>query len=48
LPDYFTYVLDIGWKEISNYTAKLKPYLIKALESSGRALNEFAQTLADI
>jgi len=38
----------LGEKVIRNCTAKLKPYLMKAVESSGRALNEYAQIVTDI
>jgi len=38
----------LGEQVISNCTAKLKPYLMKAVESSGRALNEYAQIVTDI
>ncbi|KAH1240370.1 Sister chromatid cohesion protein PDS5 [Glycine max] len=38
----------LGEKVISNCAVNLKPYLMKAVESSGRALNEYAQILTDI
>jgi len=38
----------LGEKVIRNCTAKLKPYLVKAVELSGRALNEYAQIVTDI
>ncbi|KAH1052453.1 hypothetical protein GLYMA_08G217900v4 [Glycine max] len=38
----------LGQKVISNCAVNLKPYLMKAVESSGRALNEYAQILTDI
>ncbi|CAJ1951403.1 unnamed protein product [Sphenostylis stenocarpa] len=38
----------LGEKVISNCTVKLKPYLMKAVESSGRALNGYAQIVSDI
>ncbi|XP_014515842.2 uncharacterized protein LOC106773633 isoform X2 [Vigna radiata var. radiata] len=38
----------LGEKVIRNCTANLKPYLMKAVESSGRALNEYAQIVTDI
>ncbi|KAG2379715.1 Protein EMSY-LIKE 4 [Vigna angularis] len=38
----------LGEKVIRNCTAKLKPYLMKAVESSGRAINEYAQIVTDI
>ncbi|KAG4399381.1 hypothetical protein AAZX31_08G214500 [Glycine max] len=38
----------LGEKVIRNCAVKLKPYLMKAVESSGRALNEYADIVTDI
>ncbi|TKY64623.1 Sister chromatid cohesion protein PDS5-like B-B [Spatholobus suberectus] len=38
----------LGKKVISNCAVKLKPYLMMAVESSGRALNEYAQIVTNI
>ncbi|KEH28544.1 uncharacterized protein [Medicago truncatula] len=38
----------LGEKVITNCAVKLKPYLMKAVESSGRALNEYAETITSI
>lgn len=38
----------LGENVITNCAVKLKPYLIKAVESSGRALDEYAQIVTSI
>jgi len=38
----------LGEKVITNCAVKLKPYLMKAVESSGRAPNEYAQIITSI
>lgn len=38
----------LGEKVISNCAIKLKPFLMKAVEFSGRALSEYAQIVIDI